>query len=91
MSGGGTLMLELREPPADGRAKYWGKPDTIKFYHPTGRKDDGPWTQACAPSTIFAWHTDGALPQDVCWKGSLTREFTIAKNKKSDIDAGAPA
>merc|ERR1711988_1442304 len=62
--------LELREPPADGRAKYWGKSGTVKFYVPTGKKEDGPWTQ------------------DVCWKGALSREFQIAKNKKFDIEAG---
>ena len=41
----GPLMLELREPPADGRAKWWGKPDAIKFYCPTGNKADNSWTQ----------------------------------------------
>merc|ERR1711988_218095 len=70
MAAGGETFLDLREPPADGRAKYWGKPDTVKFYVPTGKPDDGPWTQ------------------DVCWKGALSREFQIAKNKKHDLEAG---
>merc|ERR1711998_656301 len=32
---------------------------------------------------------DGPWTQEICWKGALSREFQIAKNKKQDIDAGA--
>merc|ERR1712196_362188 len=52
-------------------AKWWGKPGAQKFYVPTGKKDDSPWTQ------------------DVCWKGALNREFSMAKHKKEDIEVGA--
>jgi len=65
--------LELREPAFDGRATWWGK-------QPLGGDK---FYKPTGTKRDVPWI------QDCCWKGALTREFKIAKNKKQDLDAGA--